>query len=440
MINLVCIQNMIGHHRNWILPSHWKISMKVSDADLSKALFYAGRTGGQCTDIFLISICAHLGIHWTSVVTLRLGIASWKRITFELIVLPVFLYILIWKPSIWFYLLAVPLLFEHSDRMSDEGRDEPLAMSRLTTLLLTTISIIFVDFPEFPQGHAKVSHHLLLFRNSIEKGDLTSFDDPWNKGKVHLSLMDCGASYFLILNGFSTLAVSKCLISGSINIALWGTRIFLTQSANYFTPEGEYSTNCNFFGYVGAVQIIAAVAVIVRFPSRMLGFIVIVIHELTGNSIPFLGYLGLFFLANAIGYRIPLEPNYFVQLAFWLLPTLLAELEIIHPLRETANAAFSLFCFSNFYFTLVLARRYKLKYSDMSTLYKAIDGYPLIFFLGANVATGVINLAIDANHSSLCASFISSVIVFYAASAITLAASFLLGKRSQEPKTTISRQ
>jgi hypothetical protein len=388
------------------------------DKELGKALFYAGRTGDKCTDILLIAVCTHLGIHWLSTATRRLSPAV--RIVIDLLVLPVFLFILIWKPSIWFCLLGLPLLFDGNDRTPDVGRDQPLAVSRLTTLLLTTISIIFVDFPDFPEGHAKVSHHLVVTAQSVRIGDLTSFDDPWNRNKVHLSLMDCGASYFLILNGFSSLAPLKSLIHSLINLALWGARIVLTKSANYFTPEGEYSANCNFFGYVGAVQLIAAVCSLLHIPSGVLAIVGMVVHELSGNAFPFLGYVTLFFIANAIGYSVPQNWNYWLHLAFWFLPTLLAELELIHPLREKANAEFSLFCFSNFYFTLVMGRRYRIPYAELSELCIAIDRYPLVFFLGANVATGLINLTIDANHSSLAASFASSLLVFWVASVVTL--------------------
>jgi hypothetical protein len=232
--------------------------------------------------------------------------------------------------------------------------------------------------------------------------------------------MDTGASYFVIINGWSRVSFKKYLRNAIVNFALWGVRLLLTTSTNYFTPEGEYGPNCNFFGYIGGVYLIAALLSLTGIRSEVLCGFWSALHVLTNNNIPFLGYLSLFYCANAIGFRVSLSHPLW-QWCVYLFPIVLADLELMHPLRESHNIAFCLFCFSSLFLVLVISRSFPTNYSDLSPLYRAIDQHPLAFFGFSNLATGAVNISIDANHSGVLCAFLAVVTVFCTAGIGTLA-------------------
>jgi hypothetical protein len=387
---------------------------------MEKARFYAGRTGGPPWEVFLVSSCGHVAIFWVAYVAKRIRLL-WVRIAFEIIALPVVLFWFVYRPSLWELVVFAPLAaFRFDDRIPEE-RNLPLAFTRFTVLFLTAVCIIFVDFPAFPVRFGKVSRSFAVFQKTIVQGDLSGMD---GNTAMHLSLMDSGASYFVIINGWGTLSFRKCLKNSVVNFALWGIRLALTESTHYFTPEGEYANNCNFFGYLGGVYFVSAILCLTGIRSEFLCAFWGMIHEFTGNKIPFLGYVALFYFANSVGFKVEnFHPLY--EWSLWLLPIVFSDFEVLNPLREKANMAFNLFCFASLYLVLVIARMFPMNYSDMSPLYRAIDRHPLVFFVLANLVTGGINMTIDANHSGVVVAFSAVVVVFYIAANGTLAFAYI---------------
>jgi hypothetical protein len=258
-------------------------------------------------------------------------------------------------------------------------------------------------------------------------GDLSSIDDSYSR-TFSLSLMDTGASYFVIINGWGLVSFQKCFKSAIVNFILWGSRFALTQSTNYFIPDGEYYKNCNFFGYLGGVHFVAALLSLTGIKPEILCGLWSAIHEFTQNQIPFFGYLALYYLANTIGFHVSkFHPLW--QWCVYLMPIIFCDLEILHPLRETQNIAFCLFCFSSLYLVLVISRSFRMNYSDMSILYRSIDHHPLVFFTLANLATGIVNLTIDANHSGVFIALLAVVWVFSSAGIGTLVIGFVWERR-----------
>jgi hypothetical protein len=372
--------------------------------DVSKARFYAGRIGGRPAEVFMISACSHVAIFWISYISKILFRKQSLRIAFELIAIPSVLFWFVFWPSLWHLSVFLPLVrFPEFERGS--GRDVPLAFARFTVLFLTTVCIIAVDFPSFPARHAKTSRDFFVFGRSLILSGGFRFEN------VSLSLMDTGASYFVIINGWGRVSFRRCLWKAMINFVLWGARLVLTESTNYFTPEGEYSANCNFFGYIGGVHLVAALLSLTGVRAELLCVFWSGVHELTGNRVPFLGYVALFYLAHVMGFRLSNSSRLW-QWCAYLMPIVLCELGILHPVREDHNIAFCLFCFSSLYLVVVIAKSFPIRYSEMTSLYRAIDQHALVFFGLSNLATGAVNLSIDTNHSSLLAAFLAVAVVF----------------------------
>jgi hypothetical protein len=295
----------------------------------------------------------------------------------------------------------------------DENRDLPLSIVKLSIVFLTTMCIIYVDFPSFPVRHAKVSRS--LSSSSFPIHNLCSLD---TSSKVHISLMDSGCAFFIILNGLSRITFVSHAKKGILNIALWAARFALTKSTNYYVPDEEYGKYCNFFGYIGFVQIIAGC--LSMFDSGVLAIAFMCLHELIFPEIAFFGYLALFYTSNAVGYQVIRQKSTLLFGAFCLIPLLLSELEIIFPLRGTANCAFCIFFCGIFYFVLVIGTRFPMNYCELSLFYKTVDSHIFVFFCLGNVMTGFINLIIDANHSSFIFASFAVVIVFVFASISTM--------------------
>jgi hypothetical protein len=389
----------------------------LSPRDLEKAQFYAGRSGGSPIEILLISEFTLCLIYWLSITSSKLFTGPVARILFEVTLLPILLYFAICRPSMYLLLAFLPLALNPVDSVPDRGRSVRLACVRLTVVFLTTICIIFVDFPSFPSRHAKVSRPLAVFGSSVLRGELLKFE---SNGSVFLGLMDVGAAHFVILNGFATISFRKSIRKAIVNFFFWFARSVATKSTNYFTPDGEYTKYCNFFGYLGGVHLIAALLSPTGMSASVLCVIWIVLYEAT--KVPFLGYVILFYFANAIGFEVSGK----VQMVLSLLSVLLCQVGVTRPLREAMNVEFCLYVFATVDLGLAIGRLFRLRYEDLSGFVRAVDENPLFFFLVANVVTGVINMTIDANHSSAIWAFGAVLLVFWVSSIATL---FLAGKR-----------
>ena len=333
-----------------------------------------------------------------------------RRIAFEIVALGVGLTTIVWGSAWWSVVFVFGLGWRSERRRG--ARSAPLALAKVAILVLTAICIIFVDFPAFPREHGKVSHYIWYDGRRIVK---CGFEEPWSSRRTAVSLMDTGAAFFLVLNGFAKMDVKRCAEKGVVNVGLWLVRIVATKSTSYFTPEGEYARGCNFFGYLGVVEIAAALVSICGARSGYVAVALSVLHEVTNHAIPLVGYLVLFFMANEVGFEVD-RVNWLVC----VLPVVLAEIGILRPLREKANTAFAVFCFSIFYSTLAMFSQCSIDYDELSVFYQALNTHPLVFFGVANVVTGVINLLVNCNSCGHVAAILSVLLVVISSSMFTI--------------------
>ena len=303
-------------------------------------------------------------------------------------------------------------------------RSGSLAITKLDVLFLTAICIIFVDFQYFPSRFAKVSHHYGFVKSNnqnltfVKSENTKIYSLNESKDNVFVSLMDTGAAFFIILNGFSSLKPKNSLRDCCINFALWFIRRITTEATNYYTPEGEYSAGCNFFGYISIVQFFSFISSLLKIPSFIMLFITMIIHEFSSCKYPILGYVFLFYLANTLKYY-PMKHflrNYIIS----MLISLLCSFGVMEPLRETANTPFGLFVMSILCCTLDINDVLHIDYDNLSFFMKSIDCHSLFYFLICNIFTGLINLFIDTNNSNALVCFCSVNFTFIISSLITM--------------------
>ena len=388
-----------------------------------KIRFYSSRVGESPFLIFIICHSAHIIISSIGILSKNIKNA-YLRSLFEIFILGILIFLVVSNDFTLVLMLAFPL-FKKRERKKEmqNKRNYYLSLTKLSLLFLTTVCIIFVDFPSFPVSHGKVSKHLFFWNDKIIPNDLMRFDDTSSQNHVAISLMDCGAAIFVIMNGYSSLSFLKCLKNGIINTSLWFVRKLLTKSVNYYVPEGEYGKHCNFFGYIGFVQIIAAFVSLLRIPSSYFGLFILVIHEFTSHHYPILGYLSLYFISNYMGFKCDSESSiikHILQFIIYFLPTIFSSFEILFPSREEVNASFILFIFSIIYTSFITGYYYPLDYDKFSLFYKAVDQNPLVFFGFSNILTGIINIIIDTNKSNCLNTFICTYITFVISSLLTI--------------------
>ena len=313
-------------------------------------------------------------------------------------------------------------------------RSGSLAITKLDVLFLTAICIIFVDFHYFPPRFAKVSHHYgfiktnstsLAFVKTAENTKIFSSSEE-SKENIFVSLMDTGAAFFVILNGFSSLKPRNSFRDCCINFILWLIRNLTTEATNYYTPEGEYSPGCNFFGYISIVQFFSFVSSILKIPSFIMLFITMIIHEFSNCKYPILGYITLFYLANTVKYYS--VKHFFFNYTISILIALSCTIGLIEPLRETANTPFSLFIMSILCCTLDINDVFQIDYDHLSFFMKSIDTHSLFYFLVCNMITGLINIFIDTNNSHYIVCFLSVNMTFIVSSIFTMIYHYVYNK------------
>lgn len=404
----------------------------MDDHEVEKAIFYSGRIGDPPCDVHYICMMATVIIHSISLISQHIDNILLRN-TFEILILSISLFFLVYSASLAFISFALPLLLcKPNNHISNSKRSSSLLGTKLTTLFLTTICIIFVDFPSFPPGHAKTSQHLFFHSNMVYKIGYSTLDSPTEDKNGMISLMDTGAAFFVLLNGYSHLSFNHCMKNAVINLILWGTRFLATKSTNYFVPEGEYAPNCNFFGYIGSVQLIAAFFSLLNMNSAYIAIFLTIIHELTSNNYPFIGYATLFFVGNSIGFKHRIHDLFelCLHLLFSFLPFIFTSMNLIHPLREKINASFSLLIISLINYSLQIGNNLNINYNNFSVFYRAIDQNSMIYFLSANVLTGIVNLTFDTNHSSFITCFLTTNLIFIISGMLTIGVSVIKPKLS----------
>ena len=383
-----------------------------------KEFFYAGRTGGDPIEIWYLCVFGDIIIASAHKIFKCFSKMKFLQSFCEIGFISFALYFLIFTQSPFFILLL--LFLPHERENENEKRSGSFSITKLDVLFMTGICIIFVDFPAFPKRFAKVSHDFGFVDATFIKSENTKdFSESRSSRNVFVSLMDTGAAFFVILNGFTSMKTKNLLFDSLLNGALWGARRITTEATNYFTPEGEYSPGCNFFGYISIVQFVALIAHLLRVPSIVMFVAFTLIHECTNCAYPILGYVSLFFAANVIGYKK--RRHFVLQMFNCFVIVMMCSLGIASPLREDANTSFSFFVISILCCTLDINYLNGISYDSLSPFMKAVDNHSLFFFLIANIITGTINLLFDTNNGSNFACFFCVNLTFIVSSVATMA-------------------
>lgn len=316
------------------------------------------------------------------------------------------------------FLLMVNILPEQNKKPPEQAKIKNfITNARSTINLMSVIAILAVDFKIFPLRFAKTE-------------------------TVGVSLMDVGAALYVYSNGIVAPEVKNKLepiqdsFKNSLPLFVMGFgRFFLVKQTDYHVPAMEYGTHWNFFVTLGVVKLFGSMVLKYCQNGALFAAItVVILHEFCLQSglnqfifsdIPrttFLaanregiyssfGYLAIYLFSVHFG-KILLNNDKFNTLKKIFLFTLITfiltiSLSVSTDIsRRTANAAFcfwilflgsfmtGLFFIYELYQERYLCNRLtNLVYTPF--IYKAINDNALVFFLNANILTGLINMCVD---------------------------------------------
>ncbi|XP_061182182.1 phosphatidylinositol-glycan biosynthesis class W protein-like [Saccostrea echinata] len=309
---------------------------------------------------------------------------------------------------------------------------------RTFALICTSICILAVDFKVFPRRFCKA--------------------ETFGTG-----LMDTGVGLFIVANGIvspesrnkSNVSSLKSSVLSSVPLIIIGLgRVLSTKGVNYQEHVTEYGVHWNFFFTVSAVKICSSL-ILTFLPFNLSGpaVFVILIYQLfltkfgmteyldlgadgkggrqgwfdsnREGIVSCVGYLSLYFLAVELGKHIFNKERKtirdwmqfalvlcFLQAVFWCV-MIWSEIHIQEVSRRFANFAYvtwimALSVFLLFlllmtdlfsYFQSFTFSEIKNKEGDVCLL-SAVNYNALLYFLLANVFTGLVNLCIDTIQSS----------------------------------------
>lgn len=283
--------------------------------------------------------------------------------------------------------------------------------------LVTVIGILAVDFRSFPRRFVKTEEY-------------------------GYSLMDAGAAAFIISNGVvegrKRPSYKVVVRDGIILTALGILRLALVRATDYQHHVTEYGLHANFFFTLAFVKITCSWWVwrLNCISSLLLAVFISIghhFHLVSGNgaawtlsdlprdtlitanrewivSMP--GYIAIYLLGTAIGNYIFNKSAYRfgknLSSSLFVLSVVSAGILVgLHlyldlPSRRLANPTFVCFCGC---FLMIVLTNYTLieealagvfpRLSPVPHLFQAINQYPLLFFLVANVATGLVNKSMN---------------------------------------------
>lgn len=295
---------------------------------------------------------------------------------------------------------------------------------RATTILLTGISILAVDFDIYPP----------YFRKTVSYG---------------FSLMDLGVGLFVYTNGIvapeigSKKSIFKIVKSALPLFILGILRLISTRTVNYKVPHSEYGVHWNFFITLFVVKVMASLimncigskyvlvnAISLLFSHEILlqmGLAHYVMMETPRDNffdankeglVSSLGYVGLYFLSVYVGKELHLKADrnlqekwklfkklvVFAALLFFSTVYLEKSFGISRRLANTGYCIWTmfigvfmtgLFCFGEIIQQYLFENKGYFKFTTVPIVLEAINYNGLVFFLTSNVLTGLINLTID---------------------------------------------
>ncbi|XP_019190986.1 PREDICTED: uncharacterized protein At4g17910 isoform X2 [Ipomoea nil] len=297
-----------------------------------------------------------------------------------------------------------------------QSHRQNISSYRVSTVLLTCLCILAVDFKIFPRRYAKTETY-------------------------GTSLMDLGVGSFVLANslvsrqarGISTLKITNSLRSTSPLIFLGFARLISTSSVDYQVHVGEYGVHWNFFFTLAGVTILTSIINVPPNYCGILGLLILLgyqvllllglneyllsdkrgadlISQNKEGIFSIFGYWSLYLFGVQLGNFLFFENHansslrtnkwarirvWVLSLLFWFL-TYILDRHVERVSRRMCNLA---------YVTLVLAQNLQvlgiIMLSDytprhkLSALEEAFNQNLLASFLLANVLTGLVNLSVD---------------------------------------------
>lgn len=304
-----------------------------------------------------------------------------------------------------------------------------LTTCRALVNLATAIAILAVDFHAFPRRFAKTEEY-------------------------GYSLMDIGAACFVIMNGVVEgrrkvvdLSYRQALQDCGIFLALGLFRLLTVYLLSYQHHVTEYGVHANFFFTLAFLKISCfwLLPFLGTFTSLLFAIFVGLLHQLFLSglnwdmwvisdapretfleanrewivSLP--GYVELYVLGASLGMfkfkRSPIGSLWKPLLTIMVIGGIMLVAANTHlgaPSRRLANPTFVLWAMFFFVFFLVQSALIEEALRNIipghfcsPILFQAINRRPLLFFLLANVVTGVVNLIIN----TLNVSYVSGVVI-----------------------------
>nr|CAH7753411.1 unnamed protein product [Callosobruchus chinensis] len=313
-------------------------------------------------------------------------------------------------------ILATFALFsnDNSNKASSSNKTDYITNHRSFIFIMTMISILAVDFKIFPRRYAKT-------------------------GCFGYSLMDSGVGLFIFSNGIVAPeakgrqeAIKKSVTNSLLLIFLGITRLISTVYTSYKVPESEYGIHWNFFITLAVLKIVSSF-ILTIFSIKYIyinATMLILAHEvLLENGLAMfvfentertnlikankeglvstIGYLSLYLYSVYFGYIINRQEKPFVKVLRFLkyaIISLILHVVFTHYFgisRRLANAGYCYWVLFLGIFSTVshfVVQEYLSEGSVLSSyLFYAINYNGLVFFLLANVLTGLVNLTIDTN-------------------------------------------
>ncbi|VEN39771.1 unnamed protein product [Callosobruchus maculatus] len=280
--------------------------------------------------------------------------------------------------------------------------------------IMTMVSILAVDFKIFPRRYAKT-------------------------GCFGYSLMDSGVGLFIFSNGIVSPeakgkreAIKKSITGSLLLIFLGIARLITTVYTSYKVPESEYGIHWNFFITLAMLKIfssfiltifsieyiyINATMLMVAHEVLLENGLAMFVFENTERTnlikankeglVSTVGYLALYLYSVYFGYIINKQEKALEKILRCLkyaIISLLLHVAFAHYFgisRRLANAGYCYWVlFLGIYSTVshFIVQEYLSDRSVLSSyLFYAINYNGLVFFLLANVLTGLVNLSIDTN-------------------------------------------
>lgn len=383
-------------------------------------------------------------------------------VEFVCIALPMITFSTILSNYFAFYFILMTLLLfimlSFTSVIDDENIERPIAMPKRPTITYfrcivnvgSAIAILGVDFKIFPRRFAKTE-------------------------TFGFGVMDAGVGLFIIANALTTPV--NIMDTNSINmnnfyksvkhtvplIILGTARVIVLESLNYQQHITEYGVHLNFFFILSIIKFIVPLTLPFMKPSSLYFYTIsltvmqqmilmyraqdwVLSNVLRNNFldanregiVSILGYLSLYLGGVAIGLQFPNKRGAKVRDNMELVLKLGAASVVLGLLtgytysafgisRRLTNSCYILFILLVSVLILILCLlsealmiNFTKKPSNIPEIFKAINQYPLLFFILANLLTGIVNLSVNAIYIGPVTSFLILICYMFTLCSITI--------------------